>query len=252
MATKTIDLVVLENEQESRTPILKITWSESFKKANFRKLAPVEELLSGAGWQYTARSLSRSYVMGIDRIHTLFKTITDGTDLQNLVTYEYITARPFAYVRREAYEKIKPVIPLEKEKDTKVNPVAHLCWNKGIFISLNQHRRWNNLVGLNVHEHGHHMHYLLHPKHYASCDPTMIELMAIFTMINCDIEVNYQPAGYDPRTNTGETTHYRAERLLRQLDKKKEYSYLTKADQWVFFLDFHEHQELQEYIDEMF
>ena len=251
MTKKIIDLIVLENDQEKRIPFLQFSWYESPKKTNVKRLA-TPGVLSGLGWQYTYWSLSRNYLNGIIKVHDLFKTIVEDTDQQDYVTYENITARPFAYAMPEAYEKIKPVISKEKDNDTQVNTAAHICWEKGIFVSLSRKRTLNDMLGLNVHEHGHHMHYLLRPRQYVSCDATMIELMAIFTMVNCNLPVNYRPANYNPNTKTGETPHYRAEKLLDQLYRKQEYFYLNTAEQWDFLIDFHEHQKLQEYINQMF
>ena len=128
-------MIVLENDQEKRIPFLQFSWYGSPKKTNVKRLA-TQEVLSGLGWQYTHRTLSKNYLNGIIKVHDLFKTIVEDTDQQDYVTYENITARPFAYAMPEAYEKIKPVISKEKDNDTQVNTAAHICWEKGIFVSF--------------------------------------------------------------------------------------------------------------------
>lgn len=252
MNTKTIDLIVLEGEQNKRIPFIEFTLDQLPTKSTYISPTPEKaELLKGAGDQYTVQSLIKTYLDGIARIYYLFKKITTGTDLEKRITFEHITARPFAYALPGAYQKVKPIVPKEKEQDAEVIPGAHLSWGEGIFSSLNQYSSLDYLLGSNVHEHTHHMHYLLYPDQYTASDATMIETMAIFTEMKCNCPINYLPPDYDPTSGTGDTPHYRAERLLRQLEIDEKYSKMDLAAQWNYLINFIKHEELSKHINSL-
>ena len=76
----------------------------------------------------------------------------------------------------------------------------------------------------------------------------MIELMAIFIELKCDAPVNYLPRSYNPADNSGETPHYRAEKLLRRLETREQYAKMSASQQWALLINFSKHEQLQGYI----
>ncbi|GEM_PF-5811458 len=250
MNTKTIDLLVLNQDQESRIPLATFSLEELPKKASFK--SPMEaSLLSNMGEQFTVRALVEAYLNSSLKIYNLFRKAVNTIDLYEKVTFENIMARPFAYAQLEAYEKMRPIIPKEKESDADVFPIAHLCWKEGIFVALFQQQSMEHLLGSNLHEQSHHMHYLLYPEHYNHSDVTIIETMAIFAEMKCKMPVNYLPQDYNPETKVKETPHYRAQELLQRLESKPSYAAASLQSQWNFLLQYNRHEALSERIEKL-
>jgi len=248
--TKTIDLIVLNQDQETRVPLATFSLKDLPKRASFK--SPTEtNLLSNLSEQFTVRALVKAYLDSSVRIYNLFKKAVNKIDLYEKVTFENIMARPFAYAQPEAYEKIRPIIPKEKESDADIFPIAHLCWKEGIFVSLFQEQSLEYLLGSNLHEQAHGMHYLLYPDHYTSSDATIIETMAIFAEMKCKIPVNYIPQDHNPETKINETSHSRAQQLLQRLESKPSYASASLPSQWNFLLQYNKHEALSEGIDKL-
>ena len=249
MNTKTIDLIILEQDQAMRYSLATASLQELPKRIKFE--APHEKyLLFGLTEQFTARALVEAYIKSSAKIYSFFKKVVNSTELSEKITFENIMARPMAYARPDAYEKIRPVFPKEKETDADVSSIAHLCWEEGIFVGLFPGQSAEHLLGSNLHEQVHHMHHFLYPKQYEKSDMTMIETMAIFGEMKCKIPVNYLPQDHDPETKINETQHYRAQELLQRLESKPSYASASLQSQWNFLLQFDSHEALREHIDQ--
>lgn len=237
MGTKTIDIIVLEEEQAKRIRLAEFTLDELPYKSAINRFLSEEELQKlrinyGAD---TSKTLLQLYLEPLVKVQQLFSDIFKDTPQEEKASYENIAAVPFAFASVEAYNKIKPFIQKEKDSDAEIDSVGHFNGSE-IIISLRENHK--HIHGNIAHEHGHHMHWTLHPKQYHGCDPTLRELIAIFVQEKC---------GYS-RSYAENTMHHRALQLLHELQETERYRRMPASEQWKFLNDFSRHETLRNYI----
>ena len=242
MSSKTIDIIVLEEEQPQRVLLSEVTLNLLPERFNFLMKGKIRHTF----WPkmrtiHTCTSLTQNYLSGINNIYKTFIEIVTGTDYEDKINYDLITSIPFAYATPKAYQKIKPIPLKEKETDKEVVPVGHFEAKNGIVLSLENNITPESIIGSIIHEHGHYLHYSLWKEEYQKCDVTMRELMAIF------VQEKYYPIG----AYKEKTPHHRAQELLHRLENKESYARSDSASQWNFLLQFMNHQELNEHIDKL-
>ena len=86
MNTKTIDLIVLNQDQETRVPLATFSLKDLPKRASFK--SPTEtNLLSNLSEQFTVRALVKAYLDSSVRIYNLFKKAVNKIDLYEKITF---------------------------------------------------------------------------------------------------------------------------------------------------------------------
>ena len=252
MILKPIELLTLQKGAPERITLAEIDLEdhESELTYHFNPEAMQVKYWAGISEQYEINNLLRNYVEGARKLQQLVTKIVQGTENEDKATLEVITQHPYVYASPAAYKLIKPQIKKEKENDQEIIPIAHLSWRKGIergiFVSLRDHYDYQDILSSNIHEHGHYLHYILHPTKYNGCDDTLREVMAIFMEMKCGLSTNYifsEPGK--------ETSHHRAQQILQQLEKTEFYSSMDKKGQWEFLVDFQTHSSLQEFAEEL-
>lgn len=244
MITKNIDLIVLEEEKVIRKKLASIT-PESLVAGTY------SYRLNSKLWEQKSsqpekndlepNALVLHYVSGINKVHNTFRKILRNNQTEKAKfpmlkdSYLHLASFPFAYVTAEAYERIRHTYAKEKETDKEIIAVAHCDQVKGIFVSLGNE---NSLEGTIAHEYGHYLHHTLLPESYKKSSATMKEVIAVFVEEKCGYHTDYVPDG----------PHYRAEQLLKKLEKKSTFGKnMTLAGQWNFLGSFSHH----EYLDEL-
>ena len=252
MILKPIELLTLQKGAPERITLAEIDLEDHESELTycFNPEAMHEKYWAEISEQYEVNNLLRNYVEGIRKLQQLVTKIVQGTENEDKASLEVITQHPYVYASPDAYNMIKPKIKKEKEADQETNPVAHLSWGEGreqgIFVSLRDHYDYQDILSSNIHEHGHYLHYILHPAKYNGCDDTLREVMAIFMEMKCGLSTNYifsEPGK--------ETSHHRAQQILQQLEKTEFYSSLDKKEQWEILVDFQTHSALQEFAEEL-
>lgn len=241
MSTKSIDIIIIEEEQVKRKPLAEFTLDKLPKKCSILRKGDLKQhFWSGDGKYHTRTSLVQTYLDGVIEVHKLFNKILKGTGHQGACSYEFVTSIPFAYSCPEAYAKIRPTFPKEKADDVETISIGHFTEER-IYLSLEHNLTSDNLAGSITHEHGHYLHNKLWPDKHNQADPTMKELMAIFVQEKC----NY------PREYTPNTPHHRALELLKKVEATNMYQQMTVQNQWDFLLGFTQHASLQEFVNDV-
>ncbi len=239
---KSLDLLVLEHDKLVRKNIAKIVVNPT-APLNFRSYLADEwdeEKMGIRG--YSLHLLADNYFDTISEVHRLFAG-TVNVDLENHLYFVLLGTR-FRYARADAYEKIKPIFPKEREQDEEIIAAAHYQDNE-IIVSLPKKISLKTVHRLSAHEFGHRMHQELEPINYQYADSTIKELAAFLVEDALAVRILDENG---QNTYNQNTTHYRAEELLRKAERTK-FKELAFADRWNILKLFRKQDDLNDYLD---
>jgi len=238
VSAKSIELLVLENENLVRMKLAEIMLSDQPRISSFNPRALEHWVWKGISERYEVKTLVQNYIHAILKTQRIFAKIVKDTTYQRKAELETITRHPFIYASPAAYQKVRPQIKKEKKGDDEIKSVAHLSWQEGIFVMLGHNYTYQTILGSNIHEHAHFMHYTLYPQFYNYYDSTMKECLAIFVEEKCNIKDIYE----------GRNPHARGQQILKELNKHDFYRRKTIADQWNFLTEYEDHRDLKRII----
>lgn len=226
MVVKNIDLIVLEEEKISKIPLAAIYTADLPERTYL--INPQIYAQEPFNQYHHPNFLIHTYFNSLEDTKRLFQQILKD-DLDMHKTYcQHLIELPFAYATPEAYEK----------ENAPTKSIAYYGGrDEGIIISLAQISE--KMRDTAVHEFGHFMHEILSPGRYEKCDGVMKELMAIFVEEKADYQDTYEEQHPD---------HYKAQKLLHQLNEIYDYKTMDTAAQWNFLVGFMSHENLDEYV----